>query len=72
VNSKYGSSVGGWCSNEIHGLFGVGLWKNIRRVWGKFASYTRFEVGDGLRLDFGMTSGVEIRPSRKLFLFCIV
>jgi hypothetical protein len=25
-----------------------------------------------LRLDFGMTSGVEIGPSRKLFQFCIL
>jgi hypothetical protein len=29
VNSKYGSAWGGWCSNEAHGLHGMGLWKNI-------------------------------------------
>jgi hypothetical protein len=27
-------------------MYGVGLWKNIRRGWGKFSSHTRFEVGD--------------------------
>jgi hypothetical protein len=31
MDSKYGYSWGGWCSNEVLGLYRVGLWKNIRR-----------------------------------------
>jgi hypothetical protein len=27
VNSKYGSAWGEWGSNEVHGTYGVGLWK---------------------------------------------
>jgi hypothetical protein len=40
VSSKFGSLYGRWFSNEPLGLYGVGLWKNIRRSWGSFASYT--------------------------------
>jgi hypothetical protein len=45
VNTKYGCSWGGWCFNELLGLYGVGLWNNIRKVWEVFSSHTRFEVG---------------------------
>jgi len=30
VNIKYGSMRGGWCSKEVVGSFGVGVWKSIR------------------------------------------
>jgi hypothetical protein len=30
----------------------VGLWRNIRRGWGKFSNHTRFEVGDGSKVSF--------------------
>jgi len=30
VNIKYGSMRGGWCSKEVVGSFGVGIWKSIR------------------------------------------
>jgi hypothetical protein len=32
VDSKYGSLWGGWCSLESTCAFGVGVWKNIRKV----------------------------------------
>jgi hypothetical protein len=38
---KFGSSWGGWCSNETLEAYGVGLWKNIRRGWEKFLSQYR-------------------------------
>jgi hypothetical protein len=31
VDIKYGSMMGGWCSKEVGGSFGVGVWKCIRR-----------------------------------------
>jgi hypothetical protein len=52
VDAKYGSSWRGWCSREPVGAYGMGLWKNIMRGWGKFSSHTRFEVGDGSEVRF--------------------
>jgi hypothetical protein len=47
VDIKYGSVRSGWCSKEIGGSFGVGVWKCIRRGWDAFAAHVRYEVGDG-------------------------
>jgi hypothetical protein len=66
VDSKFGSSWGWWCSNKPPKSNGVRLWKNIRRGWRMFSSHIRFEVGVP-RLNFGMTCGVGIRLSMKLF-----
>jgi hypothetical protein len=52
VDFKFGSSCGMWCSNEPRGSLGLGLWKNIRRGWGKFSSHTKFEVRDCSNVDF--------------------
>jgi hypothetical protein len=52
MDSKYGSSWGGWCSRAHVGAYGVNLWKNIRRVWEKFCSYIRFDVGDSSKVRF--------------------
>jgi len=52
IDSKFGSMWGGWCSRELVGAFGVGLWKNIRKGWETFSGFTRFEVGDGERIRF--------------------
>lgn len=49
-------SRGGWCSIEVHGWYGLGLWKG----WGEFSSHIIFEVRDAPKLDSGMTFGVEI------------
>jgi hypothetical protein len=39
VDFKFGSSWGGWCSNELVGAYMVGLWKIIRELWEVFKSY---------------------------------
>lgn len=44
MDSKYGSSWGGWCSSQPVGAHRVSLWKNIRRALEKFCSRTKFEV----------------------------
>ena len=33
-------------------MYGVRLWKNIRRGWEEFSSYTRFKVGNGSKVTF--------------------
>jgi hypothetical protein len=72
VDSKYGSSWGGWCSNEVHGSYGVSLWKNIRRGWREFSSHTRFEVGDGSKIRFWHDKWYGDRSLRIFSWICIV
>jgi len=43
VDVKYGSMRGGWCSKEVGGSFGFGVWKSIRRGWDAFAAHVRYE-----------------------------
>ncbi len=52
MDFKYGSSWVGWCSNDVHGSYVVGLWKNVRRGLGEFFSHTRFEVSDNAKIRF--------------------
>jgi hypothetical protein len=40
VDLEYGSSWGGWSSNEVHGPYRVSL----MRDWGEFFSHTKFVV----------------------------
>jgi hypothetical protein len=42
----------GSLKKEQIGVYGVGLWKNIMRGWGKFCNHTRFEVVDGSKVRF--------------------
>jgi hypothetical protein len=58
VDAKYDSLSGGWCSKEVGGSYGVGVWKCIRRGWAGFVTHVRYEVGDGSQFCFGMMFGV--------------
>ncbi|RVW88799.1 hypothetical protein CK203_034657 [Vitis vinifera] len=33
IRGRYREERGGWCSREVRGVYGVGLWKGIRMVW---------------------------------------
>jgi hypothetical protein len=65
VDSKFGSSWGGWCTLEPSRVFGVGLWMILGRVEANFRviPYLRWEMAP--RLDFGMISDVGMWPLRK-------
>jgi hypothetical protein len=52
IKEKYEEQDGGWCSKEVSGPFGVGLWKHIRQGWDLFARNVRFEVGLGSKILF--------------------
>jgi hypothetical protein len=52
VDSKYDSLWSGCCSLELARPFGVGVGKNVRKVWDSLSSYTRFVVGDGTKISF--------------------
>lgn len=72
VDTKYGSSWDGWCSNEIYGSYGMGLKKNIRREWGSFLGIPGSRLEMIPRFDSVMTCGMGIRHLRILFQFHIV
>jgi hypothetical protein len=52
IDAKFGSSWGGWSSIASSGPHGVGLWKNIRKGWSSFVSFTRFKLGNGSKIRF--------------------
>lgn len=52
MDTKYGSLVGGWCTNDVIELYEVSLWKHIRMVWDASSSFASVEVGDGFRTRF--------------------
>jgi hypothetical protein len=52
IETKYDSIGGGWCSKEVMGTFGVGVWKHIRRGWDMFSKFVRFGVGDWSKVIF--------------------
>jgi hypothetical protein len=52
IDAKFGTLKGGWCSIEVSGSYGVGVWKYIRKGWEKFCNYVRFVVGDGSHISF--------------------
>ena len=33
IKGKYGEEQKGWCSKEVKGGYGVGLWKAFRKEW---------------------------------------
>jgi hypothetical protein len=53
---------GGWCSNEVMGKYGVGVWKHIRQGWAKFSNFVSFEVGFGSKVRFGHDHWCGDRP----------
>jgi hypothetical protein len=52
IKTKYDSLRGGWCSKEVIGPFGVGVWKYIRSGWESFSKFVRFEVVDWSKISF--------------------
>ena len=71
---KYGCVWGDWCTRQVNGPYGVGLWKNISRGWPSFSRCILYDIGDGSRVKFwhdrwcGETSLTANYP--KLFRFC--
>ena len=33
ICGKYRELEGGWCSKEVKGRYGLGLWKTIKHLW---------------------------------------
>ena len=52
IRGKFREEQGGWCSKEVRGGYGVGLWKAIRREWHVVSSRLSFVVGNGQMVKF--------------------
>jgi hypothetical protein len=74
VDTKFESIKGGWCSKEVSGSFGVGVWKHIRRGWEKFCNFVGFDVGDRSHISFWHDWWCGNRSLKQCFpiLFSIV
>ena len=46
VKIKYDRHMGDWCSKEVGGTYGVGVWKCIQREWEGFAQNLWHDIGD--------------------------
>jgi hypothetical protein len=62
IDAKFESLKGGWCSKEVSGSFGVGVWKHIRRGCENFAILFVLKWGMDQILVFGKIGGVGIDP----------
>ena len=52
IREKYGKEQRGWCSKEVKGGYGVGLWKAFRKEWFVVSNRLFFVVGNGQRVKF--------------------
>jgi hypothetical protein len=50
VASRHGVVNGGWCTCQVRGSDGCGLWKGIMTGWNQFHKHLRFTVGKGDRV----------------------
>jgi hypothetical protein len=64
---QYDIMRGGWCSKEVGGSHGVGMWKGIRRGRDTFKQYVRFEVGNGSQALFWQDVWCRERPLMDAF-----
>ena len=67
IKAKYEDQDGGWCSKEVSGPYGVGLWKHIRRGWDTFSKGVSFEVGIGLKVHFWHDVWCSDQPLKHVF-----
>jgi len=68
VEAKYDSWSGGWCSKEVAGPFGVGVWKHIRRGCRVFSRCIRYEVDDESKIRFWHDAWCGDQPLKEAFL----
>ena len=52
IDARHSVAWGGWCSKEVSGGYGVGLWKYIRKGWPCFVNQVCFVVGEGSCIRF--------------------
>jgi hypothetical protein len=68
IKAKYEDHDGGWCSKEVSGPHGMGLWKHIRRGWDSFAKGVRFKEGEESKVLFWHDIWCSDQPLTQAFL----
>jgi hypothetical protein len=63
-----GGGGGGWCSGDISGSHGVGLWKYTYKGWQVFKSHFRFDPGEGSKIRFWDDIWCGDRALKEAFL----
>lgn len=73
IATKNGISQGGWCTDIVGGTYGVSLWKYISKGCSKFATFVKYGVGTGDKIQFWYDRwwGDETFKDRYLKLFLI-
>ncbi|KAG7950083.1 hypothetical protein I3843_13G094100 [Carya illinoinensis] len=67
IEKKYGSLWGEWCTREVSGAHGVGLWKHIRRGWEVFNRFVKLQVGTGTMIKFWSDVWCDSRALKDLY-----
>ena len=67
IIDKYGVEEGGWCSREVRGAYGVGVWKAIRKYWEIIRSRSRFIVGNMRKVKFWKDLWCEFQALKDVF-----
>ena len=52
IATKYGVNSGGWCTRDVRGTYGYGMWKNIRVGAESFFRQVEYVVDEGHRIRF--------------------
>ena len=52
INRKFGECLGGWCTCEVRGSYGIGLCREIRKEWEILLPMAAILVGDGRWVQF--------------------
>ena len=52
IRGKYGEEQGGWSSKEVRGVYGMGLWKTLRKKWEVVKNRLFFVVGNWQKVKF--------------------
>ena len=67
ITGKYGKEQMDWCSKEVRGGYGVGLWKTFRKEWIVVSSRLYLVVGNGQRVKFWKNRLCGMNPFMFLF-----
>lgn len=58
IKAKYGEE-GQWTTKEVTTPYGCKIWRSVRNLWPIFQQRIGFKIGNGMKISFGMTSGLE-------------
>ena len=67
ISSKYGMEEGGWLSREGRDVYGVGLWKEIKKEAVVLKELCQFSLGDGRGVRFWEDHWCGFEPLKTTF-----